>query len=297
MTPEQAAHYQLLRLIEHQPEISQRDLAQAMGVSLGKAHYLLKALLGKGLVKADNFRRSDNKLAYAYLLTPSGIAAKLELTRAFLRLKEQEYEAARREITRLRQELDTSPGLSEWKVFQTSDDLYEALCARIREIATAAITERGCFTLVVKGGAEVAALCPRLRDMDTSWGAWQVFLDGGVDGGRQVFDAWLSHVPVPAERITEIPAEGMAPPTPQEADLVGADMVLLSLTDTNDGREMSASPYIEVLARGSEVAVLAIGPTRRELLGLLARKAPHPIVRLVALADLHVWADAAAAGG
>ncbi len=108
MTPREAAHYRVLRLIEEQPEISQRELARALGVSLGKTHYLLKALLDKGLVKADNFRRSDNKLAYAYLLTPSGIAAKLELTRAFLRYKENEYQAAREEIERLRRELDAA---------------------------------------------------------------------------------------------------------------------------------------------------------------------------------------------
>ncbi|WIM05089.1 MAG: MarR family EPS-associated transcriptional regulator [Candidatus Nitricoxidivorans perseverans] len=105
MTPQEAAHYRILRLIEEQPEISQRELARALGVSLGKTHYLLKALLGKGLVKADNFRRSDNKLAYAYLLTPGGIAAKLDLTRAFLRHKETEYQAAREEIARLKMEL------------------------------------------------------------------------------------------------------------------------------------------------------------------------------------------------
>ncbi|BBO19540.1 MarR family EPS-associated transcriptional regulator [Candidatus Desulfobacillus denitrificans] len=108
MTPREAAHYRVLRLIEEQPEISQRELARALGVSLGKTHYLMKALLDKGLVKADNFRRSDNKLAYAYLLTPNGIAAKLELTRAFLRLKEDEYRAAHEEIARLRLELDTA---------------------------------------------------------------------------------------------------------------------------------------------------------------------------------------------
>lgn len=111
MTPREAAHYKVLRLIEEQPEVSQRELARTLGVSLGKTHYLLKALLDKGLVKADNFRRSDNKLAYAYLLTPSGIAAKLELTRAFLRLKEDEYQAAREEIERLRQELDATAQL------------------------------------------------------------------------------------------------------------------------------------------------------------------------------------------
>lgn len=108
MTPREAAHYKVLRLIEQQPEISQRELARALGVSLGKTHYLMKALLEKGLVKADNFRRSDNKLAYAYLLTPKGIAAKLELARAFLRLKEEEYRAAREEIERLRRELDAA---------------------------------------------------------------------------------------------------------------------------------------------------------------------------------------------
>jgi EPS-associated MarR family transcriptional regulator len=108
VTPREAAHYRVLRLIEEQPEISQRELARALGVSLGKTHYLMKALLDKGLVKADNFRRSDNKLAYAYLLTPNGIAAKLELTRAFLRLKEDEYRAAHEEIARLRLELDTA---------------------------------------------------------------------------------------------------------------------------------------------------------------------------------------------
>ena len=71
MPPREAAHYRVLRLIEEQPEISQRELARTLSVSLGKTHYLLKALLDKGLVKANNFRRSDNKLAYAYLLTPS----------------------------------------------------------------------------------------------------------------------------------------------------------------------------------------------------------------------------------
>lgn len=113
MTPREAAHYRVLRLIEEQPEISQRELARVLGVSLGKTHYLMKALLEKGLVKANNFRRSDNKLAYAYLLTPSGIAAKLELTRAFLRLKEDEYRMAREEVERLRKELGAAAHSTE----------------------------------------------------------------------------------------------------------------------------------------------------------------------------------------
>jgi EPS-associated MarR family transcriptional regulator len=105
MSPSETSHLRILRVIEQHPEISQRELARELGVSLGKTHYLLKALLQKGLVKANNFRRSDNKLAYAYFLTPPGIAAKLELTRAFLRYKEAEYELVRDEINRLRQEL------------------------------------------------------------------------------------------------------------------------------------------------------------------------------------------------
>ncbi|MRR56903.1 MAG: MarR family EPS-associated transcriptional regulator [Deltaproteobacteria bacterium] len=116
MTPKQAAQFRILRLIEKQPEITQRELAQALGVSLGKTHYLLKALLERGLVKVDNFRRSDNKLAYAYLLTPVGFAAKLELTRAFLAFKEREYEAASIEISSLREELNslsTAPNVAE----------------------------------------------------------------------------------------------------------------------------------------------------------------------------------------
>lgn len=126
MTPREAAHYRVLRLIQEQPEISQRELARVLGVSLGKTHYLLKALLDKGLVKANNFRRSDNKLAYAYLLTPSGIAAKVDLTRAFLRLKEDEYRAAREEVERLRRELDAVAQPAETAVTGTEEATRKA---------------------------------------------------------------------------------------------------------------------------------------------------------------------------
>lgn len=105
MTPQETAHLRMLRLIEEHPELSQRDLARLLGVSVGKTHYLLKALLEKGLVKMDDFRRHGNKLAYAYLLTPSGIAAKLSLTKSFLQHKEAEYQSLRGEIAQLRQEL------------------------------------------------------------------------------------------------------------------------------------------------------------------------------------------------
>ena len=79
-------------------------MANELGMSLGKANYLLKALLDKGFVKVGNFRNSSNKRAYAYLLTPEGVAAKAELTRDFLARKIDEYDALRLEIERLRAE-------------------------------------------------------------------------------------------------------------------------------------------------------------------------------------------------
>lgn len=99
------ASLELLRLLEEEPELSQRELARRMGVSLGKTHYLLRALLEKGLVKANNFRASERKLGYAYVLTPSGVRERMELTRAFLARKEHEYVELRAQISRLRAEL------------------------------------------------------------------------------------------------------------------------------------------------------------------------------------------------
>lgn len=101
----ETAHLQLLKLIESSPGLSQRDLARELGVSLGKTHYVLKALVEKGWVKANNFRRNDNKLAYAYLLTPVGVREKIRLTRDYLRHKEQEYTAIVAEIESLRREV------------------------------------------------------------------------------------------------------------------------------------------------------------------------------------------------
>jgi EPS-associated MarR family transcriptional regulator len=95
-------HYTLLKLVEANPDISQRELAREMGISLGKVNYCLKSLVGKGFVKLENFRRSDNKLAYAYFLTPLGLEEKARITLSFLRIKEAEYEAIRREIGLLR---------------------------------------------------------------------------------------------------------------------------------------------------------------------------------------------------
>lgn len=100
-----SAHLELLRLLEQHPEHSQRQLAAALGVSLGKTHYLLKALLAKGWVKAQNFKRSDHKAGYLYVLTPRGVGQRLLLTQAFLVRKEVEYEMLKCQIVLLREEL------------------------------------------------------------------------------------------------------------------------------------------------------------------------------------------------
>lgn len=101
-------HYRILRLLAENPTISQRELARVLGVSLGKANYCLRGLLGKSWVKVQNFRNSENKRAYAYLLTPAGIEAKAKLTLSYLRRKQEEYEAMRREIDALQEEIDAS---------------------------------------------------------------------------------------------------------------------------------------------------------------------------------------------
>jgi len=99
------AMLEALRLLSEQPNLSQRELSRALGLSLGKTHYVLHALLDKGLVKIRNFQRSDRKLAYAYLVTPSGLREKLRLTRAFLERKEAEFDQLRSLIVSLRAEL------------------------------------------------------------------------------------------------------------------------------------------------------------------------------------------------
>ena len=96
--------YKILKLIEAQPEISQRELAQVLGISLGKANFCLKALMDVGFLKATNFRNSKNKLAYMYLLTPSGIEEKASITVRFLKYKIQQYESLKTELEELRRE-------------------------------------------------------------------------------------------------------------------------------------------------------------------------------------------------
>jgi MarR family transcriptional regulator, temperature-dependent positive regulator of motility len=99
-----------LQALAQRPQLNQRELASELGVSLGKVNYCLKALLGKGLLKAHNFKNNKNKLAYAYVLTPSGIAARAELTAEFLQIKINEYERLEKQIAELRQGVLRSAG-------------------------------------------------------------------------------------------------------------------------------------------------------------------------------------------
>jgi EPS-associated MarR family transcriptional regulator len=95
-----------LKILEKNPELTQRELAVELGVSLGKTHYLIKSLVDVGLVKLDNFQRSTNKWGYAYLLTPKGIAEKTAITVRFLARKQEEFGRLEREIDQLRAEVD-----------------------------------------------------------------------------------------------------------------------------------------------------------------------------------------------
>ena len=100
-------HFRVLRIIESNPEITQRELANELGVSLGKINYCLKGLIEKGWVKANNFKNSNNKLAYLYILTPSGIEQKARITAQFLKRKISEYEELKIEIERLKHEIQS----------------------------------------------------------------------------------------------------------------------------------------------------------------------------------------------
>jgi EPS-associated MarR family transcriptional regulator len=94
-------HFRVLHLLQENSSLTQRELAIALGVSLGKTNFYIKALLDKGLLKMQNFKASGNKLAYTYLLTPTGIAAKSTLATRFLQRKMVEYERLKSEIESL----------------------------------------------------------------------------------------------------------------------------------------------------------------------------------------------------
>lgn len=106
MTPQELARFQILRLLEQRPELTQRELAGELKISLGKVNYLLNALVEKGLVKIGNFQRGGDKLnKIAYLLTPEGLHRRTAMTRAYLERKTVEYRALKAELEELRAEI------------------------------------------------------------------------------------------------------------------------------------------------------------------------------------------------
>ena len=114
-------HLQVLRAVESHPGLTQRELANELGVSLGKAHYCMKALIEKGFVKMGNFSHNQKKLDYAYLLTPSGIKSKAVLTAHFLERKAAEYAALKRELDSIVAVLEIKELTSDTKIGQTKN--------------------------------------------------------------------------------------------------------------------------------------------------------------------------------
>jgi EPS-associated MarR family transcriptional regulator len=96
---------QVLREIKSDPEMTQRDLSVKLGISLGKVNFIMKALIHRGFIKVDNFKKSNNKSAYLYYLTPKGVEEKARITYRFLRIKMREYDEMEQEIRRLKQEV------------------------------------------------------------------------------------------------------------------------------------------------------------------------------------------------
>jgi EPS-associated MarR family transcriptional regulator len=99
-------YFRIMRLVDEQPDICQRELAEKVGISLGALNYCLKALMDKGFVKLENFQNSKHKFKFAYILTPAGMAQKMAMTGRFLRRKMQEYEALKSEIEVLKAQLE-----------------------------------------------------------------------------------------------------------------------------------------------------------------------------------------------
>jgi EPS-associated MarR family transcriptional regulator len=99
-------YFRVMRILHDSPDITQRELAEKLDLSVGGLNYCLKALIDKGWVKIQNFKSNKNKLGYAYLLTPTGLVQKASLTSSFLKRKMQEYEALKQEIKQINQEVN-----------------------------------------------------------------------------------------------------------------------------------------------------------------------------------------------
>jgi EPS-associated MarR family transcriptional regulator len=103
-------HFRIMRILQENPDLTQRELADKVGMSVGGLNYCLNALIDKGFVKMGNFSKSKNKFKYVYLLTPQGIAEKVVLTSRFLKRKMEEYEVLKAEIEALRSEVEKPGG-------------------------------------------------------------------------------------------------------------------------------------------------------------------------------------------
>jgi EPS-associated MarR family transcriptional regulator len=108
-------HFRIMRILLENPDLTQRELANHLGMSVGGLNYCLRSLIDKGFVKVQNFQNSKNKFKYVYLLTPQGIAEKVALTSHFLRRKMEEYEALKEEIKALKSEMDATGNYGEQK--------------------------------------------------------------------------------------------------------------------------------------------------------------------------------------
>ncbi len=102
--PDKQNNFQILKSVELDANITQRQLSKELGVSLGKVNYCLRSLIQKGFIKINNFKNSKNKAQYSYFLTPQGIEAKTKLTIEFLKVKTKEYEALKKEVDKLKTE-------------------------------------------------------------------------------------------------------------------------------------------------------------------------------------------------
>jgi EPS-associated MarR family transcriptional regulator len=103
-------YFRVMRILQENTDLTQRELAEKLGISVGGLNYCLKALMEKGLVKMKNFANSKNKFGYVYVLTPTGIAEKASMTHRFLQRKMDEYGALKAEIEALRSEVEKSGG-------------------------------------------------------------------------------------------------------------------------------------------------------------------------------------------
>jgi len=121
LTPHQEDYrFRLLRILASQPQVSQRRIAEDLGLSLGAVNYLLRALIEKGVIKIQNFRSSEKKTSYAYLLTPIGMTEKARLTKSFLTRKRAEYQALKLEIESINKETEALGHIDSARILYNS---------------------------------------------------------------------------------------------------------------------------------------------------------------------------------